>query len=186
MNGISIYREKPYKTGGLCTVFEINFKSIFDKINNYYWCIPDMVFRLPDSWYYGDYDIENDIYRNKEWDHFSSYYLSNVNEGLFENIVAKTGYIKEFSRYFVDDWCDIFGFEEKYIEEFKNIKNIKTIRPLFFDNKIPIYFRNIDAAYWDFYSENNELLEIIKADLGNKNVEIKDKILDFKNDKFIY
>lgn len=167
MHGISISR----KTKRDYTDFVNNFSCIFEKIDELYWYIPSLIFTLPEKWNYGKYIPEEDIYNNKEWKHFMGFFIKHDEDRTFKNMIVKPGFLNQFSKYFVDDWCDIYGFSFDCLEMILNKKEIddKFIKSLFKKSLIQVYFRNVDAAYWDFFTTDDKLFNYLYNTLKNDN-----------------
>lgn len=170
MKGISIFRKNKYQE--YHTDFLTNFNSILNKIDKYYWFIPKMVFSLPFSWNYGEYITEKDIYNSQEWNQFNDVFIDRDKERSFSNMLLKPAFLTEYSKYFVDDWCDIYGFDEINLNLFLNSKSrdLDFIKSLLKKGIIKICFSNIDGAYWDFFTAENELfdflMDILSKDKG--------------------
>jgi hypothetical protein len=127
-----------------------------------------MIFALPEAWNYGDYLPEQGIYDTKEWHFFIDFIVKNDKDRTFQDMVVKPLFLNNFSKYFVDDWCEIYGFNENYLSLFLDCKSydMDFINTLFNKGIIEICFKNIDAAYWDFFTTNHDMLFALKESLS--------------------
>ncbi|MCP4104297.1 MAG: hypothetical protein GY749_01995 [Desulfobacteraceae bacterium] len=91
--------------------FSRYFSSIKSYLSSYYWIIESdgLTYNFPKEWNDNQwYDEETDETRSKKLDEFNSDIL--VNHSNY--VLTKPCFIPKYCDYFLDDWCDIFGFEK--------------------------------------------------------------------------
>ncbi len=144
--------------------FSRYFSSIKSYLSSYYWIIESdgLTYRFPKEWYDDEwYDEETDETRSTKLDEFNSDIL--VNHSNY--VLTKPCFIPKYCDYFLDDWCDIIGFEKIPEHDFWKIycSYISDRQKLnaFLNDTCDICFFNIDAAYWEIFAKNQELLDLV-------------------------
>ena len=70
-------------------------------------------------------------------------------------ILAEPRFITEFSNLFIPDWTNFFGVPERI-----DLHTVQ-ITPAFLESTFLIFFRCVDAAFWEVYSPKDEILQWI-------------------------
>ena len=132
--------------------FDEIFSCVFDKLNGLYWL------------------MESDTFG-----HLGTGSLDKVSK-LFENdenwYISKEDIFPEYSKLVDEDWNIIYGFKPEctdlkiWAKDYWDINDRAEYISLFCE----ICFINIDALYWEIYSNNQNILNIIKD--KNKVIEV--------------
>jgi len=68
------------------------------------------------------------------------------------------GFIENFGEYIFSDWVELAGYED--------IQKLKTFDPgnseALNENSV-VYFKCVDAAYWEVYAKNEEIIKILET-----------------------
>lgn len=141
--------------------FSLYFENILNKIPKYNWLIiGDIQFNFPKEWFKDEwYDKSLDIYRSEAIDNFLSDILIDCRQEK-QFFIGKPNFLLKYCKYFIDDWCDIFSLKDipsninQYVESLSSSQSQDQI----LEGKIDICFSNVDAAYWNFFAKDKQLL----------------------------
>ncbi len=123
------------------STFAIFFEPIFPTLKKYHWLYLEQPFSY-------DEDKTGDCGR------------------AIQGIPANDGYIApntllpKYSRFVCGNWNNLFGFESMPDAPLM-FSRLMTRDGVFFEKAIDLCFFNVDAAYWDFYAKEEELLRVV-------------------------
>jgi hypothetical protein len=162
MDGVAVKLED--LNCGNSSWFYFLFRPVFEDLHNFYWArIIGDNFSIPLDWF-DDEDEAKDDFRLKmifneyvaRMD-FTELLSSDDGPGEFAAILD-IGYIVKYSRYFSDNWDQIFLFDkndsecsELMLKYLTNRIPYETVDPLI-DEKVKVVFHNYDGAFWEFYT----------------------------------
>jgi hypothetical protein len=124
------------------------FSIILPELSNYSWVFEEDCLSMEE----------------KRWNELDKLILEKKDQYKY----AKPGFIQKFANFIHDDWCNIFGFTspidnlDNFIKKYWASKND---RNKFLSQTVDIYFVNIDAAFWEVYSKNENLLTIVSSEV---------------------
>jgi len=95
-----------------------------------------------------------------------------VGETLHEYIFVKPGFIQKYSQYIVDDSMCIVGFKsapaniDSLITSFYSLSDNE--RKKYLDETADILCVNVDAAFWELFAKDTQLLTAVQNHMANK------------------
>ncbi len=139
--------------------FDELFAPISHLFLNYYWILDDVNFNYKaslDEYFCDDNNYDKLFLAEKE----------------FHVRLSAKGFLNSYSKYIQGDWDDIIGINNlDYFSKYGSCG-----KWVFVEQYADIYFSCIDAAYWEIYLRDFELLENIKAIFPcSVECELKDK-----------
>jgi hypothetical protein len=126
--------------------FSRYFSVVRNQLKNYYWLLINTEFMFAEDWEKID-EFENLIIEEKA--------------GFYK--YTKPEFLSLCMDYIVDDWTTILGFNtdiSKYLSA--NDLYLNSFDNLWLNNNVSIYFKNIDAAFWQVFSNQGFILHSIK------------------------
>jgi len=156
MNGLKVQRmgrksARPDAT----TDFPSFFGPVLAAMISEYWVLVGTEWGIPSGW------------SEKEGMSYEDYVLEQRGDDR-DWFVARPGFMGKFSRFLMDDWCDIFAvappprslawYEEHLVTEFeRKSKN--------FDEDVMAWFSCIDGAFWEAFLKDERLLDTLSGHL---------------------
>lgn len=147
INGLQVFHKIDRRKDGFHRVdyeFQDIIEPIADILGHYYWMLEDVTFCLRDGVNFLDSAERQNLILDSN-DEFT------LGDKCFINLCAK---------YIDSDWCNIYG-----CSDYSMVENLNCFRQKAYQtpSKLEVYFTNIDAAYWEVYSRNKQILDKIKA-----------------------
>jgi len=166
MDGLHIFGKKsPEKhTNHIDYHFDELISPISHLITDYHWLLNQVIFN------HVAYDGDTfDDYENK-YDKI----IIQTEETFHIELTAK-GFLNKYAKFIQGDWDAIYGLRNpiniKDLIKYKRIlwwnRKILNIDKTFIENNSEIYFSCVDAAYWEIYSKNEEILNIFAEKFPN-------------------
>ena len=155
------------------SIFEYLFNPIYTIPSNYFWAkiIGDNM-NIPISWVHDKDESKDDPRINLIY----SEYIKKKNVQFPDSTedddsecaaIVDTEYIKKYSKYFADDWSEIYvfnanaqGCEDALLSYLTSLHKDDYI-DRFVGSGIDFIFHNYDGIFWEFYSSDLNYLNII-------------------------
>lgn len=154
--------EPPLEIDGLGD-FDLFFSPVLERLESLHWFVSGASFTTPEEW---DrvFDETQDRYRGPELDELDGHIYAEIGTGVF---LARPGFLPKYSRYLIDDWCEIIGLEgpvddvggftASYGRETSYEERIAALEPA-----ASACFFCIDGVYWEFFSVDAHLVDTVR------------------------
>lgn len=164
MRGIRVWRSQVEPTIGRESRTDLDafFGPVLPMLAGYAWVLEGALCRWPedaDEWY----DQELDLPRGRQADAFFEYRQAVLQpESPWALWLALPGFLPRYGKYLVDDSCQIAGVPAPVSDPVGLLHLAKAsevdLRRL---PGVEVYFENVDAAFWRFFSTRHDLIDTV-------------------------
>jgi len=155
MNGIKILGKDTVsdsESAAQLSRLDFGFIDILENVEEFmsdlYWAHTGIIYSFPQSLTQEQYhEIKNNL---------EEYILHDDKSKSIQYM--HRGFIENFGEYIFSDWLELAGYDD--------IQKLKTFDPgnlVSLDENSVIYFKCVDAASWEVYTENEEILKTLEA-----------------------
>lgn len=142
--------------------FTAFFRPIFPELASFHWIYPD---RIP----FGGPDEE-----------FETLAETTCSEGY----IPPDTILPRFARFFIQDWCDLFGF--RHLPDVAVTLQQLREQPSDYEwmsAQTDICFFNVDNAFWEIYARDRGLLETVRQHVaGLSDITVQDVLLENRDE----
>lgn len=147
--------------------FGFCFRSTLPLLNSYYWIVQQDSFQqLPRKLIDASvYDESIDRYVEGPLCRFDDLRLDAVHDYVYFG----PGLLPEFSPGITEDWNELYGFVEP-LSNFQDWveKRFGDNRAKLVEDTAAVCFFNIDAAYWEIYAKDSNMIEGVQTDMESE------------------
>ncbi len=149
--------------------FEEFFEPLYSEMSSYHWLIQGALFATPPVWEQS-YDEVLDRPRGPEIDEYFAYQVEVTDRNHPDLLwVARPGFVPRYARYLVDDWCQLAGVAA-WSGDAKDLLRLAEAEQIALWQlpMVEVWFKNVDAALWQFASKRAGLIERVAANLAQR------------------
>jgi len=155
MNGIKILGKENVsesESKAQLTMLDFGFidilQNIEELISDLYWAHTGIIYSFPESFTQEQYhEIKN----------YLEEYTLHEDKSKQVQYMHK-GFIENFGEYIFSDWVELAGYED-----IEKLKTFDPGSPEALNENAVVYFKCVDAAYWEVYAKNEEIIKILEA-----------------------
>lgn len=155
MNGIKISgKENVSKSESKAQLSRLDFgfvdilQNIEELISDLYWAHTGIIYSFPENLTQEQYhEIKNSL---------EEYMLHEDKSKQIQYMHG--GFIENFGEYIFSDWVELAGYED-----IQKLKTFDPASPEALNENAVVYFKCVDAACWEVYAKNEEIIKIIQG-----------------------
>src|SRR3712207_2914799 len=168
MNGIRIRGQLPFRK---------LFSPIFPGLRGLSWITRHGAFQLPAAWFdESSFDETSERFTSGPCAEFEQdvSVISDATGDVRHGYSSRSDLFPKYADAVSEDWNGIFGFRAPIDDPRAWLKGFYDARDrAAYVSVAEVCFLNIDAAFWEFYAQDPQLIEALRSHLGGLDVSVE-------------